>query len=91
VGLLPQRREIHLGRGVSLGPGSFHWGRDHLTDWPPANDSQMILVAVFENGWAPDELAAKLGRVLDLNGRRNGLDSRLVGILAEAIQAVNGK
>jgi hypothetical protein len=51
----------------------------------------MILVAIFENGWAPDELAAKLGRVLDLNGRRNGLDSRLVGILAEAIQAVNGK
>ena len=34
----------------------------------------MILVAVFENGWGPDELAAKLGRGLDLNGRKNGLE-----------------
>jgi len=51
----------------------------------------MALVAIFENGWGPDELAAKLERVLDLNGRRNGLESQLVGILAEAIQAVNGK
>ena len=29
--------------------------------------------------------------VLDLNGRRNRLESQLVGILAEPIQAVNGK
>ncbi|HUX76695.1 MAG TPA: hypothetical protein VMY40_08665 [Anaerolineae bacterium] len=51
----------------------------------------MVLVAVLDNGWGEDELAAKLGRVLDLNGRRNGLERQLVGILAEAIQAVNGK
>jgi hypothetical protein len=38
---------------------------------------QMVLVAVPENGWGEDELAAKLGRVLD-NGRRNGLESQLV-------------
>jgi hypothetical protein len=52
---------------------------------------QMVLVAVLENGWGEDELAAKPGRVLDLNGRRDGLESQLVGILAEAIQAVSGK
>jgi hypothetical protein len=40
---------------------------------------------VLENGWGKDELAAKLGRVLDLNGRRNGLERQLLGILAEAI------
>lgn len=51
----------------------------------------MVLAAVFENGQGPDYLAAKLGRVLDLNGRRNGLESQLVSILAETIQAVNGK
>jgi hypothetical protein len=50
-----------------------------------------VLVTVFENGWGPDELAAKPGRVLDLNGRRNGLEGQLVDILAAAIQAVNGK
>ena len=38
-----------------------------------------------------DELAARVGRVLNLNGRRNGLGSQLGGILAEAIPAVNGK
>jgi hypothetical protein len=76
-----------LGRGVSLGRGSFPPARNHYPDrW-----GQMILVAVLENGWGEDELAAKLGRVLDLNRRRNGLGSQLVGILAEAIQAVNGK
>jgi hypothetical protein len=39
------------------------------------------------SGWkkSEDELAAKLGRVLDLNERQNGLESRLIGILAEAI------
>ena len=31
----------------------------------------------LDNGWGKDELAAKLGRVLDLNGQRNGLDSQL--------------
>ena len=46
-------------------------------------------VAVLENGWGEDELAAKLGRVLDLNGRRSGLETQLVGISAEAIRAVN--
>jgi hypothetical protein len=51
----------------------------------------MVLVAIFKKGWGPDELAAKLECVLDLNGRRNGLERQLVGILAEAIQAVNGK
>lgn len=51
----------------------------------------MVLVTVFENGWGPDELAAKLGRVLDLNGWRNRLESQLVSILAEATQAANGK
>jgi hypothetical protein len=61
-----------------------------LTGWPPANDSQIVLVAVFENGWGPDELAAKLGRVLDLSGRKNRLKREVVDILAEAIQAVNG-
>jgi hypothetical protein len=74
-----------------LGGGVFRWREDHLTDWPSANDSQMVLVAVFENRWAPDELAAKLGQVLDLNGRRNGLERQLVSILVAAIQAVNGK
>ena len=49
----------------------------------------MVLVAVLENGWGEDELTAKLGRALDLNGWRNGLESQLVAILAEAIQAVN--
>ena len=42
---------------------------------------------MFENGWDEDELAAKLGRVLDLNGRRNGLESQLVGILADILAA----
>jgi hypothetical protein len=51
----------------------------------------MVLVAVFENGRGPDELAADLERVLDLKGRRNGLESRLVDFRAEAIQAVNGR
>jgi hypothetical protein len=51
----------------------------------------MVLVTVFENGWGPDELIAKLGRVLDLNEQRNGLESQLVNILAAAIQAVNGE
>jgi plasmid stability protein len=51
----------------------------------------MVLVAVFENRRGPDELAAKLGHVLDLNGRRNGLERQLVGILAETIQVVSGK
>jgi plasmid stability protein len=51
----------------------------------------MALLAVLDNGRDEDELAAKLGHVLDLNRRRNGLESQLVGILAEAIQAVNGK
>jgi hypothetical protein len=37
------------------------------------------------------ELAAKLGRELDLNGRRNGLEKQLVGIPAGALQTVNGK
>jgi hypothetical protein len=43
--------------------------------WPiyTAN-GQMVLVAVFENGWGPNELAAKPGRVLDLNGRKNRLE-----------------
>ena len=50
----------------------------------------MVLVAVLENGWDEDEHAAKLGRVLDLNERGNGLERQLVGILAEAIRAVNG-
>jgi hypothetical protein len=44
---------------------------------------------VLENGWGEAELSVKLGRVLDLNGRRNGLESRLVDILAGAIQAAN--
>jgi plasmid stability protein len=52
----------------------------------------MVLVAVFENRRGPDELAAKLGRVLDLSGRKSGLESLLVNIQAEAIQAAqNGK
>jgi len=51
----------------------------------------MVLVAVLDNRWGEEELAAKLGRVLDLNGRRNGLERPTVGILAQAIQAVNGK
>jgi hypothetical protein len=60
--------------------------------WPiyTAN-SQMISVAIFENGWGPDELAAKPGHVLDLNGRKNGLESQLVDILAGVTQDVNGK
>jgi hypothetical protein len=91
VGPFPRWRGIHLGRGASLGPGSFRWGGDYLTGWPSANDSHMVLVAAFENGRSPDELAAKLGRGLDLKGRRNGLERQMVGILAEAIQAVNGK
>jgi hypothetical protein len=52
---------------------------------------QAVLVAMLENGWGEDELAPKLGRVLDLNRWRLGLESQLVGILAEATQAVNGK
>jgi hypothetical protein len=51
----------------------------------------MVLVAALEKGRGVDDLAAKLERVLDLNGRKDGLESQLVGILAEAIQAVNGK
>ena len=50
----------------------------------------MILVAVLENGWGEDELVAKLGRVLDLNGRRNELERRVVCILVGAIRTVNG-
>jgi len=45
----------------------------------------MALLTVFENEWGPDELAAKLGRVLDLNGPKNGLESQLVSILAAAL------
>ena len=74
-------REFYLGGGVFPCRG--------VTIQAPGG--QMVLVAVLDNGWGEDELAAKLGRVLDLNGRRNGLERQLVGILAEAIQAVNGK
>jgi hypothetical protein len=87
-----------VGGTIPLGGGRFTWagvfrsGGGYLTDWPPANDSQMVLIAVLENGWGEDELAAKLRRVLDLNGRKNGLESLLVNIQAEAIQAAqNGK
>jgi hypothetical protein len=45
----------------------------------------MVLVAVPDNRWGEDELAVKLGRVLNLNGRRNGLESQLAGILAETL------
>ena len=48
-----------------------------------------VLVTVFENGWGPDELAAKLGHMLDLNGQENGLEGQLVDILAAEIQAVH--
>ena len=87
VGLFPRSREIHLGQGVSLGRGTFPLARRHHQ----IAGGQTVLVAVLENGWGEDELAAKLERVLDMNGWRNGLESQLVGILAEAIQAVNGK
>jgi hypothetical protein len=66
----------------------FRLGGDYLTGWPPVNDSQMALVAVFENGWGPDELTAKLGRVLDPHGQRKQLEGQLVSILASVIQAV---
>jgi hypothetical protein len=47
----------------------------------------MVLVAVLENGWLEGELAAKLGQVLNLNGR-NGLERQLVGTLAKATLSV---
>ena len=82
--------------GVSPGPEDFAWAGESCRGrgvfrWRGVTSagSQMILVTVLENGWSEDELAAKLERVLDLNARRNGLESQLVGILAEAIQAVN--
>jgi hypothetical protein len=36
----------------------------------------MVLVAVLENGCDEDELAAKLGRVLDLNRQTSGLERK---------------
>ena len=68
-----------------LGGGVFRWRGITIQ----TAGGQMVLVAVLENGWGEDELTAKLGRALDLNGWRNGLESQLVAILAEAIQAVN--
>jgi hypothetical protein len=70
-----------------LGGGVFHWRGVTIQ----TAGGQMVLVAVLENGWGEDELAAKLGRVLDLNGRRNRLESWVVGILAEVIQVVSRK
>ena len=50
----------------------------------------MVPVAVLKNGWGEDKFVAKLGRVLDPNGQRNGRESQLVGILAEAIWVLRG-
>ena len=48
------------------------------------------IVAGLEDG-GKDAFVAKVGRVLELNGRGNGLETQLAGILAEAMQAVNRK
>jgi hypothetical protein len=52
---------------------------------------QLAVIAVLANEWGEDKLVAELGRAPDLNRRRNGLEGQLVGILAEAIQAISGK
>ena len=70
-----------------MGGGVFRWRGVTIQ----ISGCQMVLVAAHDNRWGEDELAAKRGRVLDLNGRRNGLERQSLGILAEAIQAVNGK
>ena len=49
----------------------------------------MALVVVSENGWGSDELAAQLGKLLELNnGYAAELNGRLAGILASAIVEV---
>jgi hypothetical protein len=70
-----------------LDGGVFRWRGVTIQ----AGGGQMVLIAVLENRWSEDELATRLGQVLDLNGRRNGLERQLVGILAETIQVVSGK
>jgi hypothetical protein len=45
---------------------------------------QMILVAVLEDGWDKHELAANLGRVLDLNKRQDELNNQSMSILPKA-------
>ena len=70
---------FRLGQGVSLGRWSLPLARRHV------RRGQMVLVAVPDNRWGEDELAVKLGRVLNLNGRRNGLESQVAGILAETL------
>ena len=70
--------------GFRLGGECFRWHGVTIQ----TTRGQMALVAVLENGWGEGELAAKPGRVLDLNGWRNGLQGQLVSIPTEATPPV---
>ena len=83
-----------------VGAGEFAGGRrfcrgEEVFRWRGVTiqtaSGQTVPVAMLENGCGEDELAVKLGRVLGLDGRRNGLERQLMGNLAEVIQAANGK
>jgi hypothetical protein len=64
-----------------LGGGVFRWHGVTIQ----AAGGQMVLMAVLDYRWGEEELAAKLGCVLDLNGRKNGLESQLVSTLTAVI------
>ena len=50
----------------------------------------MVLVVVLDSPVAEDKLADRLGHAIELNGHKNGFKRQAVGILASAIQALNG-
>jgi len=54
-------------------------------------EGQTVLVVVRGNPLAEDILAVWPGCAVELNGHKNEIKRKEVGILATAIQAVNGK
>lgn len=51
-------------------------------------DGRLVLVAILDHEEADEELAIKLGRVLDLNGHNPEAREELLGALAAALQTV---